>query len=159
MQLNSNKCKVTHVSRKSSCPPLYYIDNINLESLTSYKYLGVYITANLNWSTDIVHLINKTNRMLGYRHLNFYHNPPSLTLLLYKTLIRSKLEYAPPVWDPTQAYLLSTLEMIQNNFARFIHSIYSCTASIISMKSDVSLPSLSPRRKVSRIALLHKNVS
>lgn len=156
MQLNINKCKVMRVSRKSSRPPPYHIDNIHLESVTSYKYLGVYITANLNWSAHIEHLINKANRMLGYLRRNFYHVPSSLKLLLYKTLIRSKLEYATSVWDPTHINLITALEMVQNNSVRFIRANYSRTASITSMKSDLSLPSLSLRRKVSRIALFHK---
>lgn len=103
------------VSRKTSCPPPYHIDNINLESVTSYKYLGVYTTANLNWSTHIEHLIRKANRMLGYFRRNFYHASSSLKLLLYKTLIRSKLEYATPVWDPTHVSLITAPEMVQNN--------------------------------------------
>lgn len=94
--------------------------------------------------------------MLGYLRRNFFKAPSSLKLLLYKTLIRSKLEYACSVWDPCQAKLVTALELVQNNSVRFVLSNYYRTASITTMKSNLALPSLSSRRQISRLTLLHK---
>lgn len=144
------------VSRKTSTIPSYYINNMSLESVSSYKYLGVYITSNLNWSLHTENIIKNANRMLGYLRRNFFNVPTNLKLLLYKTLIRPKLEYATPVWDPAHENLITDLEMVQNNSVRFILANYNRTASITNMKSNLCLPSLASRRKVSRIALFHK---
>ncbi|CAN7978558.1 unnamed protein product [Ixodes persulcatus] len=46
--------------------------------------------------------------------------------------------------------------MVQNNSVRFILSNYNRTASISSMKSSLSLPSLASRRKAFRLSLFHK---
>lgn len=133
MTLNNNKCKVLRVSRTASNPPAYQLNNTILESVTSYRYLGVHITSDLTWSLHINHIVNNANRTLGYLRRNFSSAPASLKLLLYKTLIRSKLEYASAVWDPSTAKLIDSLELVQNNSTRFILHNYNRTASISSM--------------------------
>lgn len=53
MDLNIKKCKVMRVSRTSTSSPLYYLNNIPLDPVNYYKYLGVHITTNLTWSLHI----------------------------------------------------------------------------------------------------------
>lgn len=156
VELNVSKCKFMRVSRKNNPLPVYYLDSIALDSVSSYKYLGVNITSNLTWNVHIEHIINNANRMLGYLRRNFAKAPSSLKLLLYKILIRSKLEYAPCIWDPSCNNLINSLEMVQNNSARFILSNYNRTASVTTMKSTLNLQSLAVRRKISRLSLFHK---
>ena len=43
----------------------------------------------------------------------FYHPWPEVVLLLYKTYVRCKLEYASPLWSPYTVKLISKLEAIQ----------------------------------------------
>ncbi|XP_065296698.1 uncharacterized protein [Dermacentor albipictus] len=156
MELNITKCKSLRVSRTCNSIPTYSLDHVLLESVSSYKYLGVHITSTLTWSAHITFIINNANRMLGYIRRNFSKAPSSLKLLLYKTLIRPKLEYAASIWDPHHENLIHSLEMVQNNSVRFILSNYNRTASISSMKSSLNLPSLASRRKAFRICLFHK---
>lgn len=89
MELNVSKCKFMRVSRKNNPLPVYYLDSIALDSVSSYKYLGVNITSNLTWNVHIEHIINNANRMLGYLRRNFAKAPSSLKLLLYKILTYS----------------------------------------------------------------------
>lgn len=158
MRLNTKKCKVMRISRNTHCSYVfnYHLDGSMLENVTSYKYLGVHITANLSWEKHIEYISNNANRMLGYLRRNFYMAPSSLKLLLYKTLVRSKLEYASSVWDPGLDHLSNTLESVQNRSTRFILSVYHRTASVSSMKLSLNLPLLSLRRKLSRLSLFHK---
>lgn len=141
----------TNVTR---CP--YYLDNVCLQSIDSYKYLGVHITSNLAWDAHVGYIANNSNKMLGYFRRNFHNAPSSLKLLLYKILVRSKLDHASSIWDPSQDKLIHRLEIIQNNSARFIISNYHRTASITTMKSSPDLPLLQTRRKISRLSLFHK---
>lgn len=156
MVLNSSKCKVMRVSRCTSSQPHYTLNNHPLELVTVYKYLGVHITSDLSWRTHINYIINNANRMLGFLKRNFFLAPQSLKLILYKTLVRSKLEYACSVWDPGQSVLIDLIEAVQNRSVRFIFSNYHRTASVSTMKSNLSLPELSTRRKVARLSLFHK---
>lgn len=134
----------------------YVISNTPLTSVDTYKYLGIHISSNLSWQTHTDYVINNANRMLGYLRRNFSLAPVSLKLLLYKTLVRTKLEYASAIWDPHLSSLSSSLESVQNRSSRFILSNYSRTASVSSMKANLNLPTLSTRRKIARLNLFHK---
>lgn len=88
--------------------------------LHSYKYLGVCITHNMSWNIRINHISANTNFMLGYLKQNVKLAPVSLKLLLFKTLVRSKLEYAAAIWGPCHSILVSNIEAVQNLGARLI---------------------------------------
>lgn len=70
------------------------------------------------------------NFMLGYLKENFTLTPLSLKLLSFKTLIRSKSEYAAAIWDPGHSTLVSSIEVAQNRGARFISCNYHRNASV-----------------------------
>lgn len=156
MELNINKCKHMRVSRRPDTSPSYHLKDIPLQSVVSYKYLGVHITYDLSWKTHTEYVINNANRTLGYIRRNFNIAPSSLRLFLYKTLVRPKLEYAASVWDPGLESLIKAIEVIQNTAARFILGNYNRTASVSSMKTNLSLPTLVERRKFFRLRLFHK---
>lgn len=156
MELNTKKGKFMRVSRKITSLPIYHLNNVLLDSVSSYKYLGVHISSNLPWDTHISHVVCNANRMLGYFRRNFAKSPSSLKLMLYKTLIRPKLEYAASVWDPHHNNLVHSLEMVQNNSVRFILSNYNRISRITVMKANLKLPTLASRRAMLRSSLFHK---
>lgn len=82
-----------------------------------------HITNDFSWHTHIHNVINNANCTLGYLHYNFAQVPSSLKLLLYRTLIRPKLEYASSIWDPAQHPLIDATESVQKRSVRFILSI------------------------------------
>lgn len=156
MSLNTNKCKAMTISRRITISPTYSIVEIPLETVPCYKYLGVHITSNMSWKTHTDHIIANANSMLGYLKRNFRLAPVSLKLLMYKTLVRSKLDYAAAIWDPGLSTLVTDLEALQNRGARFIFTNYHRTSSVSTMKTNLSLPALSLRRKISRLCLFYK---
>lgn len=156
MELNTTKCKAMTVSRKCNFPSSYFLEDVPLHSVSSYKYLGVYITSDISWQMHVEYVINNANRMLGYLKRNFSLAPSSLKLTLYKTLVRSKLQYASSIWDPGHSKLTNALELVQNRSARFILNNFHRTASVSSMKTSLLLPNLNLRRKIARLCLFHK---
>lgn len=144
------------ISRVNTTPPEYSLNNVCLEIVPSYKYLGVIVSSNLSWKPHIDYIVSNANRMLGYIRRNFNSSPSSLKLILYKTLVRSKLEYAAAVWHPGIASLTDELEAVQNRSCRFILSNYHRTSSVTTMKTTLSLPLLAHRRQISRLCLFHK---
>lgn len=158
MQLNTTKCKSARVSF-SSIPSYtfpYSINGTALSVVSSYKYLGLYITNNFSCNMYAECVTNNANRTLGYLRRNFASAPASLKPNLYKTLVRPKLEYACAIWDPPLTNLVPSLESIQNRAARFILSNYSRHSSVTSMKRTLDLPDLSLCRKYSPLCLLHR---
>lgn len=156
MELNVRKCKSMRISSAEVTSPTYTLNNIPLECVTSYKYLGVHITNNLSWKTHIDYIATKATSTLGYFRRKFPQAPSSLKLLLYTTFIRPKLEYASSVWDTGYQNHIKLLEKIQNRSVRFILNNYQRTASVTNMKDILHLPLLSHRRKLSRLYLFHK---
>lgn len=156
MDLNITKCKHLRISRKDGTCPVYHLNSTSLERVSFYKYLGVFICSNLSWGIHIDYIVKNANRTLGYIKRNFSLAPLNLKLTLYKTLVRSKLEYAAAVWDPGQEFLIHAIEAIQNRAVRFIFGNYSRSASVTFMKHNLHLPLLSLRRKAARLCLFQK---
>lgn len=157
MTLNPKKCK--HISFTRSHSPItspYMIANSLIETVPSFKYLGVLISFDLNWGTHINSILSSANQSLGFLRRHLRHAPRDVRLLAYITLIRPKVEYASPIWDPYQKYLINALESLQNRAARFIHSSYSYDVSISALKEKSKLQSLLHRRTISSLGLFHK---
>lgn len=84
-QFKVTKCKTMCVTRSNLPPPNYYLNNVPLEAVTSYKYLGLLLTSTLSWSLHIDRVTSDTNRMLGYSRRNFSSAPTSLKLIVQNT--------------------------------------------------------------------------
>lgn len=143
---------------KNIAPPKYSINNISIESVSSYKYLGIYISHNLTWNTHTNYIYNNVSRMLGFLRRNFSLGTPAVKSLLYKSLVRPKLEYACSIFDPSAVYLDNTLESTQNRATRFIFCNYSRHASVSMMKLTLGLPHLELRRKYFRLRPFSKDL-
>ena len=106
LQFNNSKCKFMIISRKRKSiqphQPLA-VHGTQLERVYSHKYLGVWLTFTLNWSTQITESSTKARSQLGVLYRNFYQHSNSTTLFqLYISYVRPHLEYAATVWDPHQ---------------------------------------------------------
>ena len=157
MSLNINKTFVmTFHRRKDYIANTYTLHNHPVAAANTTKYLGVHISSDLTWSLHIISITNSANRVLGYLRRNLASAPASTKLTAYKTLVRPKLEYANAIFDPHQANLSTMLESIQNRASRFIISNYSTNISVSAVKSQLNLPHLASRRKVSRLCLYHR---
>lgn len=144
------------ISRSNTTCPTYFLHSHPLETVTSYRYLGVHITNTLSWKLHTEHITSKANKTLGYLRRNFFLAPSSLKLLLYTTYVRPQMEYASSVWDSGQVTLSHMLESVQNRGARFILANYHRSASVTQMKASLNLIPLVTRRKLTRICLFHK---
>lgn len=101
-------------------PFKYTIRNSPLKEVKSYKYLGITINSELNWTDHIEVVCAAGKRRLGYLKRNFKYATSQAKLTAYKTLIRPMLEYASIIWDPYQHHLIDKVEKGQRLAARFI---------------------------------------
>ena len=126
LALNPNKCKSLLISRKRppTALPSVYVNGSVLESVSSYRYLGVLISSDLSWSNHVKDISLKARKQVGLLYHRFYkHASPATLRTLYMALIRPHLEYAVPVWDPHLCKDINALESVQ----RFATKI--CTKS------------------------------
>ena len=76
--------------------------------------LGVLINTNLTWGTHCRGLINKCNRTMGMiKRAVGFNAPVNVTTFLYRTLVRSNLEYCSSVWSPSTVSDTKAIESIQ----------------------------------------------
>ena len=71
-----------------------------LDHLDSIKDLGVTFDSKLKFDLHINDKVNKSYSVLGLIYRNFKYISPDTFVMLYKTLVRSHLEYANSVWSP-----------------------------------------------------------
>ena len=129
------------------------VNNNSLERVTSYKYLGVWLTSTLNWSIQVSEVCSRARRQIGFIYRKFYGHANSSTLLqLYLTYVRPLLEYAAPVWDPHHQGLIDSLERVQKFALKLC--LRDWNAGYNSLLQSCNLPTLTHRRQHLKLCFL-----
>ena len=93
--------------------PTYVMNNILLEEVKEIQDLGVFYDSLLVFDKHICEKINKAYMMLGIVKRNFTFISRKCFIILYKSLVRSHLEYASSVWYPKRKMDVDKLERVQ----------------------------------------------
>ena len=108
-------------------PPSLYIQGELIKFEKTAKFLGMYFDHHLTWNHHINELIIKCNRdlnlMRNIKGFQWGANQNTLTTL-YRTLIRSKLDYGCQVYASAKTTILKRLDKIQ------IQALRICTGSL-----------------------------
>ena len=99
--LNTSKTKEMIMDFRKSKPPLQIVNicGVDIEVVTSYKYLGVHLDNKLDWSLNTDTLYKK-----GQSHLFFLRKLRSLNIcskmlqMFYQSVVASVLFYAAVCW-------------------------------------------------------------
>ena len=134
MKLNISKCKVLSLCRNSGNIVKYYYGFdvtgqgfVPLECECKVKDLGVIMCSEFSFDDHIYDKINVANKLLGIIRRNFVYSDVNCFLLIYKSMVRSHLEYACSVWNPYKKSLIRDIEKIQKGqlnlceYARIYH--------------------------------------
>ena len=78
--------------------------------------LGIRITPNINWTPHINLLADKARQLTSWVLSVFKDRSEETMMCLYKSLIRSRLEYCSPLWHPSKMEDIITLESVQRLF-------------------------------------------
>ncbi|KAF2885699.1 hypothetical protein ILUMI_20472 [Ignelater luminosus] len=118
LSLNISKCKsMTFTTKKYPTYYQYTINGNNLERIQRVRDLGVNLRSDLRWDDHIEKIVNASLKSLGFL-MRSTQDLKSVTAiqLLYKSLVRSKLEFASAVWNPGQITHQNKIETVQNKF-------------------------------------------
>ena len=120
----------------------------DIERVSSYKLLGVYISNDLKWNQHVEYIVKRANkRLYALRLLKKSGLPHTDLVQIYCSLIRSVVEYASPVWAALPDYLSDLLEAVQRRALRIIFPDNSYEESL----AFSALPTLSQRRDLACI--------
>ena len=105
LKLNSKKCKVMHFGNKT-VESVYFIDDlstekrIKLQKSECERDLGVFVSSDLKWTTNVSNIASRANKFLGMLVKNLNCRDVDLWKQLYISLVRPHLEFASSVWNP-----------------------------------------------------------
>ena len=119
MELNVNKCNAM-IFNRSRCKieQSYQIGEKTLESVDSYKYLGVVFKNNLEKKDQVERVSKKAIKNLNFVMRQLRGTRTQVKEKAYLTLIRPVLEYASSVWDPYKDGEIKSIEKVQRLEAR-----------------------------------------
>ena len=145
-------------SRKNAKPfhPNLIFNQSNVIRTSSQKHLGLILDEKLNFKEHIKILIEKSSKGISViRKLRYQISRHSL-VTLYKSFIRSILEYADVIYDqPSNDSFSDKIESIQYNAALAITGAIRGTSKD-KLYKELGLEYLSSRRWLKRLCLFHK---
>ena len=147
LRFNTSKCKVLHIGKNNPQYDYYMTDGNSrnkLDSTVAEKDLGVIIDPNLDFDNHISATVKKANRLSGMLMRNITYKHKDIILPLYKSLIRSVLEYGNPVWNPHLRKHINLIEGVQRRITKCI--IGTKNMSYEERLAFLKLPSLEFRR-------------
>ena len=115
------------------------------------KDLGVLLSANCSWSAHIGKIVKDARKMASWVLGVFRDRSARPMLHLYKTMVRCRLEYCSPVWNPSSIGDIQMLEGVQRHFTNRIAGCYSM--SYYERLKHLRLQSLQRRRE--RYCIIH----
>ena len=153
MKLNPTKTKEMHISfsKQSDILPPVVIDDINIETVSSAKLLGVTVSSDLKWNLHIHNVYSKAAQRLYYIIMLRRSGVKKEDLVeLYCYLVRPVVEYACQVWHAGITQELSNiLESVQKRALRIIYPDLQYREAL----QESNLPTLIERRQGLCIAL------
>ena len=86
--------------------------------MASVNDLGITISQDLSWTSHVVDVVNKANKVLGLIKRTIGSADKNIFSTLYKSLVTSILEYASLVWSPFLVKDIVHLEKVQRRASR-----------------------------------------
>ena len=156
MKFNPSKCVVIHITRsRTPVQSQYLLHGQVLESVAGTKYLGVEISNNLSFNSDIQNVTTSASQSLGFLKRSIRSKIPELREKEYKTLVCPLMEYSSSVWSPYTKSNIARLEMVRLRSAHWTLR-ESPHASVTQMLQSLGWWSLEQRRSDSRLCLFYK---
>ena len=160
LEFSVQKCKVVEYGNKQFDYDYKRIDKVgNLKSLpkdSTEKDLGIWFQNNMTFNEHITYVVNRCNKLLGLIKRSFKSLDKDSFLTLYKSLVRSIIDYGGSVYFPTTKKNIQLIENIQRRATKLLPELKDLTYS--ERLEGLNLPTLHYRRKRYDLIQLYKIV-
>ena len=116
MQFNEGKFQLLQIGKNQELKIPYSHNEINIENSQNVKDLGVYVSDNLSSKFHITEMTTNATNFASWLLRTFRSRDPAVMLLLLKTYIIPRLEYASPIWHPHLITESQQIEAVQRTF-------------------------------------------
>ena len=157
MSFNATKCKLLSITNKKK--PSKFACSLGSETLSptdEHDYLGVRCRRDLRWSSNCTKICNKANKRLGLLRRTLKPCDKSVKEQAYLSMVRPLVKYATSAWSPYTNRVVSKLEQVQKNAARFVANNYDPYSNSSSIVSSLNWTSLENRRLLAQAHMFFK---
>ena len=98
INIYKTKFMIFHNYQQQITMPNIFIDNVAIECVPNFNFLGIHFNQHLSWKPHITHISNLITKFVGV--LNRLKNilPTSIKLMIYNALILSRINYGISAW-------------------------------------------------------------
>ena len=156
LPFNTKKCKTMHFGNTNS-KQSYSLNGHILETSSQEKDLGVIVDVDLKFHVHTASVIKKANQLLGVIKRSYKSRDPHTILLLYKSMIRTHLEYGNTIWGPHYQTDIVKVEGVQRRVTKLISGMKDIPYQ--ERLKALNLPSLQYRRKRGNMIVMYKIIN
>ena len=114
LKFHPEKCKHVNIHRKPKEDQVKYkLLGQEISKIKGEKDIGVVIDEELYFDKHICEKVNKANSIFAALRRSFRNLNADIFLPLYKTLVRTHLDYACSVWAPYKKKYIDKIESVQ----------------------------------------------
>jgi hypothetical protein len=145
LSINFSKTKFLIFTTRNSLSDDYFdqliFNDITIDNVTVFEYLGLVLDSNLNWNAHITKILKKISPMVGLLRRLKRLIPRNLLWQFYYGYVHSQLTYMLVVWGYASNTRLLPLQRLQNKAIKYILGKPILTSSSL-LYSDRLLPIL-----------------
>ena len=162
LTINTVKTKHMFIPRTKCMMDVIVNESVNvgadsLANVTTYKYLGVDITNTLSFDVMIDNSYNKANRKLYKLKYIRPYITNKVANLIYKTCVRSLMEYADFLIDSCTKSKVEKLEKIQKRAVKLIDQATHKGTTYSDLLIVYGLDALERRRKKHHLSVMYRH--
>ena len=119
VDFNAGKTQLVLFDRSNNTGAIYVkMDGSVLEEKSSFKMLGLIFSSKLDWGSYIISITKSASKKIGALIRSMKFLSPDVALYLYKSTIRSCMEYCCHVWAGAPSCYLELLDNLQKRICR-----------------------------------------
>ena len=156
LNIKKTKCMFIcpkHLKNDQITPPK--LNNIHIELVNEYKYLGLYIDSDLKWIAHINHVKSKILPIIGILKRLKYVLPVVIKKQIYHAFIQSHLNYINIIWGSTSQTHINCIKVLQNFAIKHIYKLNYLEPTVNVYKKS-KLPNFDTLRKINLVIFLYK---